>query len=155
MSSKSCLKGKEGGPMADETTPGAEPEPRQGTLAWLKQQPHADVQGLRLPTCHRIPDGATILLGDDDGRCRVERTSDDRCKAPRLRDYGVCLVHAGGGGMVDPAGMQAKAVAVKLARRERRELLGIGPRRTASARQIARIQAMDRAQALATAIVSA
>jgi hypothetical protein len=56
--------------------------------------------------------------------------------------------------MTDAAGMSRKAHAVKLQRRQRRELLGIGPRRAASPRAIARIQALERAEALATAIVS-
>jgi len=51
--------------------------------------------------------------------------------------------------------MSKRANAVKIARRERRELLGIGSRRAASPRQIARVQAIERAEALAAAIVSA
>jgi hypothetical protein len=56
--------------------------------------------------------------------------------------------------MVNPAAMREKARSVKIARKERRELLGIGPRRMASPRQIARVQAVERAHELAAAIVS-
>jgi hypothetical protein len=130
-----------------------EESPRVGTLAWLHLQPHEDVHGIELPAVHRIGEGMSLAEGPDDGRCKVIRADGNRCKSPRLRDYGVCLVHAGGGGFSDPAAMSQKAHAVKLARRERRELLGIGPRRAASARSIARVRAMERAEDMAAAIV--
>lgn len=129
-----------------------ESAPREGTLAWLQLQEHVDVDGFELPSVHRVGEGS-LLLGEDDGRCRVVRADGRRCHSPRLRLYGVCLVHAGGGGFSDPAAMSKRAHAVKLARRERRELLGIGPRRSASARQIARVHALERAEELAAAIV--
>src|SRR5215831_17956288 len=135
----------------------AEP-PREGTLAWLQTQEHVDVQGLQLPAVHRVPKDATLLLGDDDGHCRVVKADGKRCGSTRLRLYGICLIHAGGGGFIGENGaavMSKRAHAVKIARRERRELLGIGSRRAASPRQIARVQAMARAEALAAAIVSA
>ena len=134
-----------------------EETPRPGTLAWLLEQPRVNVQGFELPACHRIPDDATILLGDPDGKCRIVKADGTRCKSPSLRALPACLVHAGGGGFTADGAraMSKRAHAIKLARRERRELLGIGPRRAASARQIARIQAIERAEQLATAIVSA
>ena len=132
-----------------------EEAPRIGTLAWLQLQPHIVIDGHELPACHRIPEGGRIEPGEDDGKCRLVRPDGRRCLSPRLRGYSLCLVHAGGGGMTDPLAMSRKAHAVKVARRERRELLGIGPRRAASPRAIARMQAQERAEQLATAIVAA
>ena len=139
-----------------EASNGADSEPRLGTLAWLLLQPRILFQGFELPACHRLPEGASMLAGDRDGRCRVVRADGARCKSPSLRAFCACLVHAGGGGFLGPDGARAmsrKAHAVKVARRERRELLGIGPRRAASARQIARVHAFERAEQLALAIV--
>jgi hypothetical protein len=127
--------------------------PRPGSLAWLQALPSVEVQGFELPNVHRIPEGGSLVVGDDDGRCRVTFPDGHRCGATRVRAYGVCIVHAGGGGFIDPKEMSRKALAVKLARRERRELLGIGPRRAASARQIARVHAIERAEQLAAALV--
>jgi hypothetical protein len=134
-----------------EQTPEA---PRQGTLAWLLLQPRIEYQGVELPACHRIPEGGGLAIGAEPGRCSVVRADGRPCKAVSLRAFPTCLVHAGGGGFSDPSAMSRRANAVKIARRERRELLGIGSRRSASPRQIARVQAMERAEALASAIVS-
>lgn len=133
-------------------TPEATETPRPGTLAWVLAHSSVEVDGFSVPSCHRIGEGS-LVLGEDDGRCRLVREDGRRCNATRLRALPLCLVHAGGGGMVDPSAMRAKAAAVKLARKERRELLGIGPRRTASARQIARVHALERSEALAIALV--
>jgi len=131
-------------------------EPREGTLAWLQQQPHLDVQGLSVPNVHRIVDGSTLApLDDNPGTCRVIRPNEaGRCRAPATRRYGICIGHAGGG-MRDYAGAAQKAHAAKARLRVRRQLLGIGPARVGNPRQHARLQALERAEALAEALVSA
>jgi len=139
-----------------EDGPGTiEQGPKPGTLAWLLTLPTVDVHGFELPSVHRVPEGGSMVLGDADGRCRVVRPDGARCKSPSLRAFPACLVHAGGGGFTSEGAraMSKRAHAVKIARRERRELLGIGPRRAASARQIARVHAIERAEQLAAAIV--
>src|SRR5215472_1225272 len=134
------------------------PDVVKGSRAWLEGFPLVQVLGLSLPAVHRVQDGSTLADGEGDRRCRLIRPDGRRCGAPRLDVYGVCLVHAGGGGMHDRealANMSRKGHAVKLARKQRRELLGIGSRRAASPRQIARVQAFERASELATALVGA
>lgn len=110
----------------------------------------------QLPEGHRIPPDATFHLGEDDGRCRVIRPDGRRCGAPRVRALGLCSGHAGIGGVAtDPTGSALLAHASKARIRERRQLLGIGPRRNADPRQIARIRAHERAEDAALALVDA
>lgn len=128
--------------------------PREGTLAWLQQQPHVDVLGLSLPHCHRVPEGST--LAEANGYCRIV-TQRGRCRAPATRLYGICVVHAGGGGATDPEAlrrMSAKGHAAKTRLRIQRQTLGIGPNRVGNPREHARIQAMARAERLAEALLA-
>lgn len=144
--------------MSDEIEliePEAEPPPKEGTLAWLQQQPHVEVLGLELPVSHRVPAGSQLASAEDEpGRCRVIRPSGDRCKATATRVYGICSGHAGGG-------LQDFAIGSKVAHRNkarlraRRELLGIGPSRVGNPRSHARLAALERAELLAEAIVIA
>lgn len=132
-----------------------EPEPpRHGTLAWLALQPHVDVLGVSLPTCHRVPASAT--LAPEPGRhCRVIQPTGQRCGAISTRRYGLCLVHSGGGGFQDPAAMSSRAHAVKARLRHERVLLGVGPSGRAEPRQLARLAALRRSAELASALVDA
>lgn len=134
-----------------ELPPGSE-APREGTLAWLQLQPHETVLGLELPACHRVPEGSSLAEGN--GHCRVVKPTGERCRAPATRSYGVCLVHAGGGGILDASAMARKANATKARLRARRQLLGIGPARAANPRQIARVAAMERAADVASALLA-
>lgn len=127
--------------------------PRHGTLLWLDLQEHTTYDGLEIPACHRLPEGST-LHPEIDGRCRCVKPSGERCAAPATRRYGICLVHAGGGGFDDPAAMARKAHASKAKLRARRQLLGIGPRRGADPRQIARVAAAERADEVAAALLA-
>lgn len=128
-----------------------EAQPKEGTLAWLQQQPHVDWLGLSLPRDHRIPVDAT--LAEANGLCRVVKASGDRCRAPGTRLYGICLGHLGGGAMTDPASAAVRAHATKARLRLRRQVLGIGPHRAANPRQIARVAALDRATDVAQALL--
>lgn len=125
--------------------------PREGTLAWLQQQPHVDVLGLSLPHCHRVPEGST--LAEPNGYCRVIKPSGERCRAPGTRHYGLCLPHVGGGAQ-DLTAMGQAGNAAKVRLKAQRHLLGIGPARAANPRQIARVQAMARAERLAEALLA-
>ena len=109
---------------------------------------------LVLPEGHRVPEGATILEGEDEGRCRVVKVAGSRCKAARVRGMRLCSGHAGLGGVnADPSGAALQANAAKARIRARRQLLGIGPRRAADPRQVARLEAHERAEQLAAALV--
>lgn len=71
--------------------------------------------------------------------------------------YGICVVHAGGGGATDPEAlrrMSAKGHAAKTRLRIQRQTLGIGPNRVGNPREHARIQAMARAERLAEALLA-
>lgn len=127
-------------------------EAAPGTLAWLESQPTSEVQGRTLPACHRVPEGGRLLDQPDDGSCQLVRPDGRRCRAPRIARYGLCLVHSGGGAQ-DMAMMRARAVQATAKLRARRELLGVGPARVGSARQHARLAALERAQDLAEALV--
>ena len=129
-------------------------EPREGTGAWLLTRPTVTVSGWTLPDVHRVPETASILLGEDDGRCRVVREDGSRCQASRLRDWGVCSGHAGAG-MQDYGKGSAMAARERQRRAHVRMTLGIGPRRSADPRAIARIRAIDRAEAIAAGLVDA
>lgn len=127
-------------------------EPSIGTLAWLQLQEHVEVDGVELPTCHRVPEGSTFAV-ERDGRCRLVRPDGRRCKATATRRYGVCLVHAGGGGAHDIAAMSRKGREAKARLKARRSLLGIGTHRSADPRQVARLRALERAEEIAEALV--
>lgn len=125
--------------------------PRPGTLAWLLEQPHVDVQGTMLPQCHRVP--ADAELGEPElARCRVIKSSGERCRATPTRAYGLCSAHLGGGAQ-DLAAASKLGHARRAVLKQRRELLGIGAARVGSARQHARLRALDRAEELAAALV--
>jgi hypothetical protein len=123
-------------------------EPKRGTLAWLQERPTVDVGGLALPDCHRIPEGAEI--GEEEGHaCRVI-IGGTRCGGTRVRAFGVCIGHAGGG---DPEAASLRGHAGKARLRQRRLLLGIGSRTAANPRAIARMAAQERAEEIAAALV--
>jgi hypothetical protein len=121
-------------------------------MAWLDTQPTVQVLGIELPACHRVPPDAELYQGDDDGKCRLILAGRGRCRAARTRRWGLCAGHAGAG---DPAAASVLGHAGKARIRQRRQLLGIGATRVANPRQIARIQALDRAHELAQALVTA
>lgn len=123
---------------------------RKGTLPWLQAQEQVEVDGWLLPAVHRVPDGATIRRGEDDGRCRVLWPDGRRCGATRTRLFGVCSAHAGGG---DPEAAAVLARSKRTKLRERRVLLGIGPNTAANPRQIARMAAQERAEEIAAALI--
>lgn len=109
-----------------------------------------------LPQGHLVPDDARFHEGPDDGGCRVIRSSGERCRGRRMRAYGVCAGHAGRSGVaLDPVGNADKAHASQRAMGERRRLLKIGPVRTATPRQLARLRAQQRAEEIAYTLVDA
>jgi hypothetical protein len=123
-------------------------EPKRGTLAWLQARPTVDFAGLSLPDVHRVPEGAEI--GEPDGhRCRVV-IDGARCGGTRVKAFGVCIGHAGGG---DPDAASLAGHAGKARLRQRRLLLGIGPSSVANPRQLARMAAQERAEEIAAALV--
>ena len=131
-------------------------EPKEGSLAWLEQQPTVLIDGLGpIPVGHRLKldDGGTLMLGEDDGRCRYVKPDGVRCGAARMHRYGICVVHAGGGAgdmsRIGKLGGQAKA---RL--RMNRQLLGISHARTADPRQALRLAALASAQTLADAALA-
>lgn len=127
--------------------------PQEGTLLWLQLQEHGQVLGRELPLRHRLDvEHGQLLDQEDDGKCQYVRPDGRRCGAPRLLAYGICLVHAGGG--ADPSEIGAKGGAAKTRLRLRRQLLGIGPNRSADPRQIARLAAHDRAEEIAAALLA-
>ena len=130
-------------------------EPRRGTVAWLQAQPTVTLtDGTTVPTCHRIPAGAELAPpgGIEEARCRV-MIEGTRCKGKRLKAYGLCMGHIGGGGAADLEQMRLKAAAKQRELKVTRQLLGIGPARTGEPRAAARIRAAQRANELARAIV--
>lgn len=133
-----------------------EPEPQsqaaRGTLAWLAEQPHVEIEGLKLPACHRL-DLDAGSLGEDDGRnCRYVRPDGRRCGAPRLLDYGICLVHAGGGSDLQEIGRKGAATQARL--RVARQFLAVGSVRSADPRQLSRIRAQARAEEIASQLLA-
>lgn len=135
-----------------ESDPPAVEEPRPGTLAWLALKPHEDWFGIEVPVCNRIPPGATRAT-EPSTRCQVLKENGERCSAVATRRYGICVVHAGGGGAHDIREMSARGHAAKSRLRVQRQLLGIGPARAGSARQRARLRAAARADEIAAGIV--
>jgi len=127
-----------------------EAEPRYGTLAWLALKPHVMVMGRELPSCHRVPEGATWRSDSERGtRCALEREDGSQCGAPATKRYGLCLVHAGGG--VDPRGIAAEGGAVKTRLKLQRQLLGY---RTDSPRAMARAAVAARSADVAQALLA-
>src|SRR5436305_2919506 len=124
--------------------------PKRGTGAWLAQQEHVEVLGLRIPNVHRVPEGATAYEGEDDGRCRVIKPDGKRCGATRMKAYGICSAHAGGG---DPEAASLAGNAQRARLKARRLMLGIGPATAANPRQIARLAAQARAEEIAAALI--
>ena len=137
---------------AAESSELAPVEPKRGTLEWLRLRPLVEVCGLLVPDCHRIPDGASLAEAEPDtGRCRVIHVDGrGRCGAPRVRGWGICSAHLGGG---DPEAASALGHAVKARIKERRTLLGIGPNRVGNPRQAARLAALERSEEIARALV--
>jgi len=135
-----------------DATEVVEETPREGTLAWLQLQEHVEWEGLEIPGCHRIAEGSR-LHPETTGICRVVRPNGERCRAPATRRYGLCVVHVGGGGTLDAA-MAARANAAKTRLKATRVLLGIGPKRAADPRQIARLAAAARADEIAAGLLA-
>lgn len=129
-----------------------ETEPRRGTKAWIEARPLVEWDGVYVPDSHRLPDGATILRGDDDGYCRVIMPERGRCRATRIRGMQLCSAHAGGG---DPLAASRAGTAARVALKERRKLLGIGPGRVGNPRSQARLRALERADEIAQALIDA
>jgi|SRR5215471_1773992 len=128
-------------------------EPKRGTLAWLQAQPTVTLaDGTTVPACHRIPEGAELAQPDADSHCRVI-VGGERCKGTRLRAYGLCMGHVGGGGMSDHEAMSRRGAAKLTSLRMSRELLGIGPRSNADPRAFMRLRAHERTLEIAKAIV--
>jgi hypothetical protein len=125
--------------------------PREGTLAWLQTLEHVEVLGLELPRTHRVPEGAS--LAEPSGKCRVIRPDGHRCGAVATRLYGVCLVHAGGGG-TDLVAMRQQSSLKRARLKTSRQLLGLSPGRAADPRQLLRLRAHERAEALAEAMLA-
>lgn len=107
-----------------------------------------------IPEGARIPDGATFHEGEDDGKCRVIRPDGRRCGAARIRSLGICSGHAGRGAVANPREAQQRSAAARLRIRERRQLLAIGPRRAADPRAVLRLQATERAEDIAGAMLA-
>lgn len=127
--------------------------PRKGTIPWLQLQEHVEWHGMEIPDVHRIPAGASRYDGPDDGKCRVIHAGDrGRCRAPRVRVYGICSAHLGGG---DPEAASREAVTVRARLKSQRMLLGIGTSRVGNPRQIARLRALGRVEEIASALIDA
>jgi hypothetical protein len=144
----------EGEPGALEVLEGeiVEDGPAPGTKAWLETLPLVEWEGLEIPSVHRAPAGASAYHGEDDGKCRIIRPDGRRCGSNRCLPWGLCLVHAGGG-MQDFSANAKRAAAIRHERARIRMTLGIGPRKAGDPRQMARIRAQARANALAQALV--
>src|SRR5215831_1076486 len=127
--------------------------PKRGTLAWLQAQPTVILaDGTTVPACHRIPEGAELAQPGEDSRCRVI-ANERRCRGTRLKAYGLCMGHAGGGGTTDLDSMRLKAAAKQRSLKLSRQLLGIGPARSADPRAFMRVRAHERAIEMARAVV--
>ena len=140
---------------ADEVLEGEIVQPERGTLAWLRAQEHVEVvEGRRLPVMHRLDLNAGKLLqtSPDDTRCQYERPDGRRCGAPRLLDYGICLIHSGGGSDLQEMGKKGAATKTRL--RIARQTLGIGSSRTADPRSLSRIRAQARAEEIAAQLLA-
>lgn len=111
---------------------------------------------LCVPDTALVPDGSTFYDGPDDKRCRLIKPDGERCKATRVRRYGLCSGHAGTGGIMrDPAGAAKLANAERRRRSAARVSLGISARRAAQPLQQSRMQAQLRANEVAAALIDA
>jgi hypothetical protein len=101
------------------------------------------------PESARVPEGASFVLGEDDGYCRVLHVDGRRCQGIRMHATGLCPPHSGQSRILDdPRGMQARGSQGRVRARERRSLLvanGINPRKAAREAAIARSDAVVRA----------
>jgi hypothetical protein len=100
-----------------------------------------------------VPPDSTFYEGDDDGRCRVVKPDGERCRAPRIVQYGICAGHSGLGLASDPLSAQERSRKVRARWKARRRLLGIPTTGRATPRQLARLKALQRAEELAEALV--
>ena len=128
-------------------------EPKPGSLAWLEAHETVEVDGWELPEVHRLPEGARIHRGEDDGTCRVI-VGETRCRGTRTRRWGVCLPHAGGGGQ-DYASMSRAGHAERSRLKHARLTLGLSARSARDPRHHARVLAVARSADVAEALVSA
>lgn len=125
---------------------------RPGSQAWLRAQPHTEVEGRRLPVVHRLDLVLGSLVETEDGRCQYVRPEKGRCGAPRLLGYGICLVHAGGGSDLQEIGRKGAATQARL--KVSRQMLGVGTVRSADPRQLSRVRAQARAEEIAEALLA-
>jgi hypothetical protein len=110
-------------------------------------------EGVVVPEGARIPEGATFFDGPDDGKCRVVKSSGERCGAPRMSRFGLCAGHAGRGLSSDPGAASERSREIRAKLKARRQLLGVPPLGRASPRQLARVQALERAEEVAAALI--
>ena len=127
-------------------------QPKRGTVAWLQAQGTVEFDGVAVPTCHRIPEGAELAQPSEDSHCRVV-IKGERCKGTRLLAFGLCMGHAGGGGMGDLDEMRRLSSEKRASLKILRQTLHIGGSRAADPRVAARLRAAQRANEIATAIV--
>lgn len=127
-------------------------EPKLGTVAWLQTHDHVDWEGLSVPAIHRIPAGATRAT-EPSTRCQVLKPDGERCGASATKVYGICVVHAGGGGPADITVFSQQGRDAQARMKVQRKLLGVGAVRVGSPRQRARIRAAARADEIAEALV--
>jgi len=116
----------------------------------------SDVEQLTLvlPESAAIPAGSTFYEGEDDGACRVIRPDGRRCRANRIKAYGLCIAHAGKTLLAqDPVEAQRRSRESFSRRRERRLLLGITRRGVGDPRLLVRERLAERADAAARAAV--
>ena len=125
--------------------------PKRGSIAWVQAQGTVERDGRQVPACNRIPADAT--LDPSTTSCMVVFNDGTRCRGTAVRKLGLCMGHAGGGGMADQKSMSRKGAAKQHSLRLSRELLGIGASRTGDPRMVARLRAAQRAQDIAAAIV--
>lgn len=101
------------------------------------------------PVEAKVPEGATFVLGADDGYCRVLHVDGRRCQGVRMHETGLCPPHSGRSRILDdPRGMQARSAQGKVRARERRAMLvsnGVNPRLAAREAAIRRSDAVVRA----------
>jgi hypothetical protein len=126
--------------------------PKLGSLAWLHAQGTVEHLGAQVPTCHRIPTDASLTEADG-SRCRVVLASGDRCKGTRLKVFGLCMGHAGGGGTRDLPAMQERSNTKRSQLKLTKQILGYGPKRAADPRVAVRLRAAQQANEIAIAVV--
>ena len=122
-------------------------QPQRGTLGWLAEQGTTERNGEAVPACHRIPEDATLSEDTSSTKCRVILASGERCKGTRLKAYGLCMGHAGGGGTRDIVAMQRKSNEKRASLKLTKQILGLGPVRSSNPRAVVRLRAAQRAAA--------